>query len=355
MIKTEFIEIKVTSINYQRLKDLGYEFEKLTDVIRIKSEHLSDGSQIKLDVICDNCGSEYNIIYAKYIINIKRNGFYNCKKCGLKNRSEEWSSSNPSTNEEYQKNKIKTFISNYGVDNPSKSELIKEKKRITTNKNYGVDNIFMRKDIMTPLILHKYGVEHPSYNKEILDKMKKGLIEKYGVDNVSKLPDIKKKKESKSIEKYGTKCVLQSEEIKSKIRETNLERYGIEYPMQSKEIFDKARLSAFKFKIFKNTDLYYQGSYELDFLERYYDRLIIENGHLIKYKIDGKNAVYHSDFYLPTYNLIIEIKSTYTFEKEFYKNLIKREFSIKDGYKFLFIMDKEYTDLELILNKNPLN
>jgi hypothetical protein len=349
MVKNEFIDIKISSSNFNRLKGLGYEFEKNNDVIKIKTEDLSDGSQIKLEVICDVCGSESYMIYAKYVKNVKRNGFYNCKQCGLKNRSKEWIDNNPSTNKEYQDKKVKTFLSKYGVDNPSKSKHIIEKKKQTTNKNYCVDYIFQRKDIMKEGMLEKYGVEHAICSIEILDRMKEGLLEKYGVDNVSKLDLVKKKKEDKSIEKYGTKCVLQAEEVKNKIKETNLKKYGVEYIMQNRELFEKSIMTSYKFGTYKSTGLYYQASYELDFLNKYYDKLIIENGHSINYIMNGDNLVYHSDFYLPDFNLIIEIKSKYTYEKELHKNLLKREYSIKSGYNFLFVIDKEYSELESII------
>jgi len=44
-------------------------------------------------------------------------------------------------------------------------------------------------------------------------------------------------------------------------------KYNVEYPIQNKEIFDKAFISALKMKKYKDTELYYQGSYEKNFLE----------------------------------------------------------------------------------------
>ena len=41
---------------------------------------------------------------------------------------------------------------------------------------------------------------------------------------------------------------------------------------------------------------------------------------------------------------MIEIKSNYTFNKYFNKNILKQEATIKSGYNFLFIIDKKYDE-----------
>jgi hypothetical protein len=48
---------------------------------------------------------------------------------------------------------------------------------------------------------------------------------------------------------------------------------------------------------------------------------------------------------LENINLIIEIKSTYTYNKELEKNLAKKNACIQQGFDFIFIVDKEYDDL----------
>ena len=71
----------------------------------------------------------------------------------------------------------------------------------------------------------------------------------------------------------------------------------------------------------------------------------------IKYKFDDKEKVYYPDFYLPKYNLIVEIKSKYTYNCDFNKNISKQESCINMGYNFLFIIDNEFNEfLEKIKN-----
>lgn len=41
-------------------------------------------------------------------------------------------------------------------------------------------------------------------------------------------------------------------------------------------------------------------------------------------------------------NLIIEIKSTYYYNLHKSKNILKKEYTIKGGYRYIIILDKSY-------------
>jgi len=165
-------------------------------------------------------------------------------------------------------------------------------------------------------------------------------IEKQGFYSCSKCFDIKSKKTN--LEIHGNENYNNSE--KNKI--TNMEKYGVENPQQNINFFNRQQMSALKMKKFEN--LHYQGSYELDFLEKYYKKVIIENGMTIRY---NKNKIYFPDFFIPELNLIIEIKSEYTFKLHESKNLEKRKACIEQGYNFIFIINKNYEGFEKIIQK----
>jgi len=57
-----------------------------------------------------------------------------------------------------------------------------------------------------------------------------------------------------------------------------------------------------------------------------------------------------SDFFLPDYNLIVEIKSTYWYNKKLENNIKKHTECIKQGYNHIFIIDKEYDNFQKIIN-----
>jgi hypothetical protein len=354
MIKNETIKIKVSSGLKQNYSGLGYDFTQKE--VDFKVTDLKEVSNQRIDVICDLCSTEYNIQYCKYIKNVKRNGSYSCQACGLKKRTDMMINNNLSLNSEWQEKKKQTFIRNYGFDNPSKSDKIKEKKKETCLNNYGVDNGFKLRDKIKNNMLNKYGVEFPLQSEVIKSKMYEDLLSKYGVNNVSKLLDIKKKKEETCFKNYGVKSPSQNKEISKKqiitYKENYLEKYGVEHPMQRKDIFEKMLLSAYKI-IYYNGDLFSQGTYELNFLNYCEKNNIIDlisNGPSLEYELDGKKHVYHADFYIEKYNLIVEVKSTYTYQVDLDKNLAKEKYSKLNGYNFIFIIDKNYEDLYKIYN-----
>ncbi len=100
---------------------------------------------------------------------------------------------------------------------------------------------------------------------------------------------------------------------------------------------------------YKNTDIWYQGSYELDFLERYLDKYDIQNAKPIKYFHKNKQHVYHPDFYIPLLNLIIECKSTYYYEKNKLIDNAKKKATIANGFNYVMILDKNYNDFNSFL------
>lgn len=124
-----------------------------------------------------------------------------------------------------------------------------------------------------------------------------------------------------------------------------MERYGFKNPMQNDKIFEKTLKNSYHKKNFNK--LKYQGTYELDFLIKY-ENLDITNYKSIEYFYDGKNRKYFPDFYYKEKNLIIEIKSDYTYNIFLEKNLAKRKSCIEQGYNFIFIIEKNYDEFEII-------
>lgn len=189
-------------------------------------------------------------------------------------------------------------------------------------------------------------------------------LEKYGVDNTSKLPRIHDKIKETCLERYGNENYRNTEQryktilnrdggyskIISKYKQTCLERFGVENATQNKDVFSKQQKKRHEINKYKDTGLFYQGTYEKDFLEKYYDRIEIVKIESIDYVFENKNKKYYSDYYLPKYNLIIEIKSSYTYDRHREQNIMKKETCIDLGYKFLFITNKNYSELEIFLN-----
>jgi hypothetical protein len=110
-----------------------------------------------------------------------------------------------------------------------------------------------------------------------------------------------------------------------------------------KEIFEKSLKSAHYSYTYLNTNINYRGTYELDFLEKYYLTYPdIVNGPAVKYIFNDKDKVYHPDFYIPSLNLIVEIKSSWTYNPII--DPIKENATIASSYNFIMIINKNYNE-----------
>lgn len=160
-------------------------------------------------------------------------------------------------------------------------------------------------------------------------QIKKGVQEKYGVDNI-----------------FQVKSTI------DKIQNTCLERYGVKHTHQNPDILNKALLTGLRIKKYKNSNLFYQGTHELDFLNKYFDKIKdLKNGLSIKYVYKNKERVYHADFYSPNLNLIIECKSTYWLNIHKEKVASKKEATLKKGYNYIMTLDKNYFKIDEILSR----
>ena len=88
--------------------------------------------------------------------------------------------------------------------------------------------------------------------------------------------------------------------------------------------------------------MYYQGKLELDFLENFYDKIHIIRGTGIKYIFENNEHMYFPDFFIPSLNLIIEIKSSYWYNKHFDLNKAKKDACLTQKYNYILILDKNY-------------
>jgi len=179
------------------------------------------------------------------------------------------------------------------------------------------------------------GENNPAKKLEVREKISKKLIGRVGA-----MTGKTHSEESKDKIKKSNTGQKRTEETKENIRKATLKQ--IENGFHSSNPFCK------KSK-FKDSELHYQGTFELDFLNNYYNKIKIENGKNFYYNINNEKKIYISDFYLPDYNTIIEIKSNWTYNKNLNKNLLKKESVLNNDINFLFIIDKKYEELDLLI------
>jgi hypothetical protein len=287
MIISNFVYITIhnkVKLTYIR-KKFNLQNIQIEETVKIPIKELPINSHENVLVKCDNCGTEKLVRYQAY------------NKC-TKNNSEPY------------------FC--------NRRECINKKRETALLKKYNITNVFKLESVK--------------------DEIKKTNIKNLGVENPQQNIHIKLKTERTNEKIYGCKNVFQNEKIKEQIKKTNNDKYGVNYPLQNKNIFYKNKKSALTIKQYKNTDLYYQGSYELDFLDNYYNHFKILNGLSFNYTHKDKLKIYHSDFYLPEINLIIEIKNSYLYNRD-YDIILEKEKVVKQhGYNYILILDKNYTE-----------
>jgi hypothetical protein len=190
--------------------------------------------------------------------------------------------------------------------------------------------------------IEKYGFENVFQNEEIKQKSKETCILKYNCEYANQNEEIKDKIKETVLEKYGVISILLNEDIRNKIKQTNIEKYGFEYPMQNAVISNKAASTSSKYKKYilpSNNIINIQG-YEdiaLDILLKKYNENDIITQRIdmpiIMYRKKTKHR-YFPDIYIPKDNLIIEVKSDWTYKKELIKNILKALATRKLGYNF---------------------
>jgi hypothetical protein len=376
MLLSEKIIIHVIPKNFKHYKDLNYDC-KCGDIIEINTLDLPTFSKKKIDVKCDNidCNNIKTICYCNYIKNITNDGYYSCSnKCSIpkfiKTNQERYGTDHYNKLPEFRYKGIKTKIELYGENYYS---LFLDKYIETCQKLYGKDfytqtEEYKKRVIETNLIL--YGVEHPLQNKDILEKMYISNIEIYGFKTPLQNEEIKQKISDTKEERYGDKNYnnreqykitnnlsysvdnpMQNDIIKNKQRNGFFKKYGVYHPSQVPEFYEKCIKSGYSSKQFKDTNLYYQGTYELNFLNKYYDKFTIIRGLPITYIFEDKTHIYYPDFFIKELNLIIEIKSDRWYNKDLEMNLEKEKTCKKVGYNYLFIINKDYTKFEEFTSK----
>jgi hypothetical protein len=289
--------------------------------------------------ICFQCRCNKNV--HKLFRDISYYGGAFCKDCIKKNKAmkiketciQRYGVINPSCIQEIKDKKEETYIEHYGM-HPKKTEEVQEKYRNTCLKRYNTDNAAKTievKDKIKETFIEKYG-GHPMYNEVVKEKVKETCRERYGGHQ------------------------MHNEIIKGKVKETCLERYGC-HPAQSIKIQEQIQKSGKTYRLYTmpSGEVRKIQGYEhfaLDLLVKEYIEDQIKSNRIdvprILYEYNNKQKYYFPDIYLPHINLIIEVKSTWTYKREEEQNNIKAIATRAQGYNFEFwIFDPKGNRIQL--------
>jgi hypothetical protein len=220
--------------------------------------------------------------------------------------------------------------------------------------------------------IKKYGVEIASKLPEVIEKNKQSHIKHWG-DYAMRNSEILKKRNDTCIEKYGG-IGMASEELFSKMKNTNIKKYGVKYYSSTDDWYDKCVKTALEkygkgwvSKVDSINSKQQAGGYSYyDFefpsgkvvrVQGYEPKVlaklvvdyseddiivgvqnIIDEIGFFHYEYENETHRYYPDIYIKSENRIIEVKSTYTFNKEKEKNLLKRESVLNKNINFNFII-----------------
>jgi len=373
MIISKTVKLKLTGSLVKKYNGKQY------DIIDVNIADLSHGSHSMVDVECDFCFSISSIEYRIYLKQLKHVNKFSCRNgeclgkkqkeiCFIKHgvdstlrlmstrdkikktNLEKYGVENPFQSEEIKERIKETNLEKYGVENAGWTEESQKKIKETNLEKYGVENPFQSEEIKERIKetnVEKYGVEHPMHLESIKNKLKDTFNLRYGVNHQMEIAKVREKIKETNIEKYGVECVLNNDVVKQKIKSTNLERYGVENYSQSNDYAHKYK-SSLKVKNFNGIN--YQSKYELDFLQFCHKNNIdiSKDIPVIDYKLNDSTHKYYPDFYLKNYNLVIEVKSTYWYNKHLEMNEEKEKQTKLNGFNYIIIMDKDYEEFMLL-------
>jgi hypothetical protein len=270
--------------------------------------HLINGSEIPF---CEICGKMIETFHSY------SRGYH--KHCGTKCRHKaRWKSISQEERLAINKKKEKTCIEKFGTPHSFSSESVKEKIKESMIKNWGVEN--------------------PGQSKEIQKRVQDSIEKTYGVRNPGQTENAKQGR----INALGVENPFNSEKIQKKISQTFLDKYGVNHPFQDSQIFDKAIKFRTKEYMSISGKKYFVQGYEnivLEILLKKYgeENFIYSRGEMSNYfkcfyEFKGKRR-YYPDFFVPSENLVIEVKSAFTLKRELEKNRVKMKAIKEMGMK----------------------
>lgn len=193
-------------------------------------------------------------------------------------------------------------------------------------------------------------------NPSKIERTRQAVREKYGVDNVFQLEDVKNLSRLTCLKKYGVAYNLQRNELKESNRNWMIqmnaelnEKFGTTNIMHVPEFFEKSQTNnnRFKHKFFtfpSGNRVKVQG-YEPQALQQLLDEGFTEDELVvsskvkpkIKYFFDGSQRRYYCDIWIPSRNLIVEVKSDYTWNKAIEKTIEKVKATVSSGFNYRLI------------------
>lgn len=213
---------------------------------------------------------------------------------------------------------VKTNLKKYGVKWSSQDPVIREKQKKTCRKKYGVDSPLQSDQVRSQIkdsLLERHGVTTPFLSTNIQEKARETWRQKYGADNPSKNKEVQNKIASSIRKKYGANTYAEAVNLSQEALLVLSDKDQVEsYLQQYGNV-----LAASKIGI--DVTSFYRRLRSLG-LEHYINRRSSQAESIIAATLDKLGLFYERnsrriippkevDFYLPEYNLAIEVNGIY--------------------------------------------
>lgn len=163
-----------------------------------------------------------------------------------------------------------------------------ERKKKTCNEKYGVDNVFQSEDVKK--------------------KREETLLKNIGVNSPMKSEICWKKYKVTSRDRYGNDFYLQSDEGKEHYIQTCIDKYGVDWYSKSDEY--KSRHDEIQ-KII-NSSKRKNNTFNSSSIENKLSQYFTDENIVFIQNYNSNLYPFNCDFYLPKYDLYIEIQGTWT-------------------------------------------
>ena len=387
-------EKKKETLRLKRIEKLNNKLNETNSKFLYLTNKSSGDKQLSIDnlkgerksTIHFNCGFCGNNCYKGFTNAIRKGPGFICKSCtqkektktAKKNSIEKYGVEHPWMLKEKQEERKKiweengggpwskeamekreeTNLKNRGVKYPGQCPEVKKKARETNIKRYGGPSPICSQKIkekMEKTNIERYGCKVPSQNIIVKAKVKKTNIDRFGMWATQR-EEHKERIKKTNKERYGVEIASKSDIVKEKIKKTNNERYGGNSVMSDPKIREKCfkNMKDRKEYKFPSGRIEYVQGYEpqaLDILLKKYDEndIVCSNSPTIYYSFNGKQHFHLTDIFIKSENKIIEVKSTWTFEKKEDKILIKQRESKNQGYKYeIWILTKKGEIIDIL-------
>lgn len=249
----------------------------------------------------------------------------------------------PDPHKKFRRKADQTCMEKYGTANPLSVKEFRKKAHQTCVALYGENYQSQFAEQAQQTCIDRYGHVMNFSSDEFQATFKRIMLERHGFENPSHMPDNNAKYKATMLKRYGVDHISKSPEFREKLRKSLLKKYGVENVMQIPAVVQKSHKAAFKWK------MYTFPSGRKDCVQGYepkaLDQLLQEGYHEsailtsksdmphIRYEIDGSFHRYFPDIFIPSQNLIIEVKSDYTLQRDVAFQQ-KKEATLRLGFSY---------------------